>query len=82
MASWGYYEPDREKATAMVYRTFAAGCGLAVLVLWPMVRYRNRSAPGVDELAFIPMRYWLPIVAIVALVAAVASFFPAALGIF
>jgi hypothetical protein len=82
MASWGYYEPDREKATAMVYRTFAAGCGLGVLVLWPIVHYRSRSAPGVDHLAFIPMRYWLPIVAAAALVATIASFFPAALGIF
>jgi hypothetical protein len=51
-------------------------------MLWPIVRYRNRSAPGVDHLAFIPMRYWLPIVATVALLAVIASFFPAALRIF
>ncbi len=82
MVGNGYYEPDQEKAAAMVYRTFAGGCALGALVIWPIAHRRNRTAPGVDHLAFIPMRYWLPILAVVALAVVIASFIPAALHVF
>jgi peptidoglycan biosynthesis protein MviN/MurJ (putative lipid II flippase) len=81
MMGFDYYEPDTQKAAAMAYRTFAAGCVAGLLVLWPLVRRRNRTAPGVDHLAFVPMRYWLPILAVVAAAAVAASFIPAALRI-
>ena len=82
MASWGYYEPDAEKAAAMVYRSGAAGCFLGVLTLWPFVRYRTRVAPGRDELAFIPMQYFIPVLALLGVAALVGSFVPAALRAF
>ncbi len=77
-----YYEPDSLKAAAFVYRSMAGGFIAGALILWPLVRYRNRTAPGVDELAFIPMRYWTPVVAFFGAAAFVASFIPAALTAF
>ena len=77
-----YYEPDPVKAGAFVYRTMAAGFALGALALLPIVHRRNRTAPGVDDLAFIPFRYWPWIVALCALAALIASYVPAAQRVF
>ncbi len=65
----------RGKAAAFAYRTLHR----RALIPWPLVRYRNRTAPGVDELAFISMCYWTPVAALLGAAAFVASFIPAAL---
>lgn len=68
----------RGKAAAFAYRTMAGGFIAGALIPWPLVRYRNRTAPGVDELAFISMCYWTPVAALLGAAAFVASFIPAA----
>ncbi len=79
MVALGYYEPDRMKAAAAVYRLGAAALALATVILWAVVRWRNRVAPGVDQFTFIPMKYWTPVIALGALASFIASFVPAAL---
>lgn len=77
-----YYEPDEMKAAAAVYRMMAGGFALGALAVWAFARYRERTAPGEDDLAFIPLKYWPAIVALAAAAALVASFVPAALRAF
>lgn len=78
----GYHEPDSMKASAMIYRLAAAGLAVATVNLWLMVRYRERVAPGVDQFTFVPMKYWTPVIALLAAAAVVASFVPSALHAF
>lgn len=77
--SMGFNGLAPEKAAALVYREFAASLALSMLLLWPLVRRRNRTAPGIDHLGFIPMRFWLPVGLVGAIGLLIASFVPAAL---
>lgn len=75
MVALGYHEPDEAKAAAMIYRMGAAALAVSTGILWAVVRWRERVAPGVDEFTFIPMKYWTPVIGLCALAALVASFF-------
>jgi hypothetical protein len=75
----GYQDPDPIKSAAILYRICAVGLALSAGTIWLLARRRDRTAPGVDHLAFIPTRYWTYIAALGALGLFVASFVPAAL---
>ncbi len=71
-----WHEPDTLKAMAMIYRLCAAAIAAATVNLWLIVRYRERTAPGVDSFIFVPMRYWTYVVALFVPILLVLSFFP------
>ena len=73
---------DPQSAAAFVYRSFAIAAAISALALWPIALHRHRAHPGVDHLAFIPMRYWPPVLLVLALAAVGASFVPVALRAF
>jgi hypothetical protein len=70
-----YYEPDKAKLEATIFRMGALALALAAVTLWIISRYRSRVAPGRDEFCFIPMEYCTGVIAAGALAAFVASFF-------
>ena len=70
-----YHEPDEAKALAMIYRMGALALALATVTLWIISRYRSRVAPGRDEFSFIPMKYYIYVMAASALAAFAVSFF-------
>jgi len=71
-----YHQPDPDLATAAVVRMFALALALSVASLYFIVRYRERVAPGVDHLIYVPTRYWNWLFAAGAVVLLVLSFFP------
>jgi hypothetical protein len=77
LAASGYHEPDPLKGAATVYRLGAAGLALATITLWIVERYRSRVAPGVDQFLFVPVKYWIYLIALCTLAVFVLSFFPA-----
>jgi len=79
LVGMGYHEPDQMKAAAMFYRLGVLGCLLSFLTLWPIIRDRKRTAPGVDHLAFLRMEIWNGFILICAVGPFVAPFVPAAL---
>ncbi len=76
LAGYGFVGLGPAQATVYVDRLLAASFAGSALLLWPLVRRRNHTAPGIDHLAFIPMRYWLPIDLLVAAAFFVLSFYP------
>lgn len=73
---------DPQHAAALIYRSFAVAAAISAVALWPVAVHRSRTHPGVDHLAFIPMRFWSPILLVLALAAVGVSFLPVALRAF
>jgi hypothetical protein len=71
----GAYEPDPVKAAVDIDRMFALAFVLAAATVFPIARYRERTAPKRDDFMFIPMKYWTWVLTVVALGFLVASFF-------
>ncbi len=71
-----WHEPDTVKAMAAICRLGAAGLAAATVNLWLVARYRERVAPGADTFIFIPMKYWIYVVALFVPVLLILSFFP------
>ncbi len=84
-----FYEPDKAKAAALTERMFAIGFALSAMSVFLVARYRGSrfrkfvdpgsgqtfSIPNVDEFMFIRMKYWTPVLAVVAVGLLIRSFF-------
>jgi hypothetical protein len=71
-----YHQADPDQANAEVARMFALALALSAVSLYIIWRYRERVAPGVDHLIYIPTKYWNWLFAAGAVVLFVLSFFP------
>lgn len=72
-----WHEPDTIKAMATIYRIGAAALAAATLTLWFIARYRARTKPAeADTFIFVPVKYWVYVIALFAPVLLILSFAP------
>ena len=63
IAGTGLHEPEGVGASRLLLRGEALSLAVAALLQAAIVRYRSRTAPGIDTLLFLPAGYWLGVTA-------------------